>query len=167
MEERFHDLLHRLDLFPARCRELGNGIRLAVAIAELDPEMALTRARKVLDHLVRQVYGYRVGEPAGSRPLENLLQRLVKDGHLPRRLAAYANAVRELGNIGTHFEEPVTLADVAFSLSLLMVIVKWYAEESNVGGATPDCSPVRRKGRRRAQAPVLPPRRVGPGSGPQ
>ena len=50
--------------------------------------MALTRARKVLEYVIRDVYERRIKEPPGTRPLENLLQRLVKDGHFPDRLDA-------------------------------------------------------------------------------
>lgn len=93
------------------------------------PEMALTRARKVLEHVVRDVYERRVEEPPGTRPLENLLQRLVKDGYFPDRLDAYATAIRKLGNVGTHsFGEKVTVADVYQSLTQLMPILEWYFE---------------------------------------
>ncbi|MBV9122941.1 MAG: WD40 repeat domain-containing protein [Planctomycetes bacterium] len=60
-----------------------------------------------------------------------MLQQLTKDGHLPRKVAAYANAVRELGNVGTHvFGEPVpvTPADVTRSLQQLLVVLEWYFE---------------------------------------
>jgi hypothetical protein len=102
MEPRFEDVLRRLEQLSAQVHELRDGIRQSVTIADQDPEMSLTRARKVLEYVVRGVYERRVGESPGTRPLENLLQRLVKDGHLPKRLAAYANAIRELGNVGTH-----------------------------------------------------------------
>jgi hypothetical protein len=130
MNQPFEDLQCHLDKLSPECHELREGIRQAIRIAELDPEMALTRARKVLDYMVRRVYERRLNERPGTRPLENMLQRLVKDGHFPRRLAAYANTVRELGNIGTHsFEDHVTTADVLQSLTQLMFIVAWYFEE--------------------------------------
>jgi formylglycine-generating enzyme required for sulfatase activity len=58
------------------------------------------------------VYERRIHEPPGTRPLENLLQRIVKDGYFPDRLDAYANTIRKLGNVGTHgFGEKVIGAD--------------------------------------------------------
>src|SRR6516162_9267344 len=95
-------LLKRLNRLSDQFRELKEGVQKAVLVAEVDPEMALTRARKVLEHVVRDVYQRRIKEPPGTRPLENLLQRLVKDGHFPDRLDAYATSVRKLGNVGTH-----------------------------------------------------------------
>src|SRR5262245_42460257 len=91
--------------------------------------MALTRARKVLEYVIRDVYSRRYSEPPGTRPLENLLQRLVKDGHFPDKLDAYATTIRKLGNVGTHtFGEKVTVDDVYQSLAQLMVILEWYFE---------------------------------------
>jgi formylglycine-generating enzyme required for sulfatase activity len=80
--------------------------------------------------MLRDVYERQIGEPAGTRPLENLVQRLARDGHLPKRLAAYANAIRELGNVGTHaFGERVTAQDVVHSLTQLVPLVEWYFQQ--------------------------------------
>jgi hypothetical protein len=100
--------------------------------------MALTRARKVLEYVVRDVYQRRYDEPPGTRPLENLLHRLVRDGYFPDRLNAYANTVRMLGNVGTHsFAEQVTAADVYQSLTHLMPILEWYFEVARPEAAGP------------------------------
>src|SRR5918911_2541476 len=92
-------ILRRLDRLSDDFDELRDGLHKAVRIASDDPEMALTRARKVLEYVVRDVYQRRCQEPPGTRPLENLLQRLVRDGHLPKKLGAHANHIRELGNV--------------------------------------------------------------------
>jgi formylglycine-generating enzyme required for sulfatase activity len=139
MDPSLQPLLARLDGLPA---ELRDGVEKAIRVAELDPEMALTRSRKVLESVVREVYERRINEPAGTRPLENLLQRLVKEGHLPTRLDAHANAVRLLGNVGTHgFGQAITAADVQQSLSGLLQVLDWYTQEEQAGGdgqRTPD-----------------------------
>ena len=129
MDPTLQDVLARLDRVSGQVEELRDGVRQAVAIADLDPDMALTRARKVLEFIIRDVFRRHTGEEPGTRPLENMLQRLVKDGYFPKRLSAYANAVRELGNVGTHgYGEGVTTADVAQSLTHLTVILEWYFE---------------------------------------
>jgi WD40 repeat protein len=129
MDPSLKPLLDRLDSLSEEFRELSEGVRRAILVAEVDPEMALTRARKVLEYVVRDVYERRVKEPPGTRPLENLLQRLVKDKFLPGRLDAYANAIRQLGNVGTHnFGEKITVADVNQSLGQLTFILEWYFE---------------------------------------
>ena len=123
-------LIGRLNELSDQFRQLRDGVQRAIDIADRDPEMALTRARKVLEYVIRDVFERRVKEPPGTRPLENLLDRLVKDGHFPVRLDAYANTVRKLGNVGTHnFKETITAADVYQSLTQLMPILEWYFEE--------------------------------------
>ena len=130
MEPALQNLTDRLNQLSDQFRELRDGVQKAIRIADEDPEMALTRARKVLEYVVRDVFERRVKEPPGTRPLENLLDRLVKDGHFPVRLDAYANTVRKLGNVGTHnFKETITAADVYQSLTQLMPILEWYFEE--------------------------------------
>jgi hypothetical protein len=86
MDPSLQALLARLDRLAEEFKDNREGVQKAVLVADLDPEMALTRARKVLEYVVREVYERRCGEPPGTRPLENLIQRLVKDGHFPDRL---------------------------------------------------------------------------------
>jgi hypothetical protein len=129
MDRQFQPLLRLLDQLSDEFVELQDGVRKAIRIADHDPEMALTRARKVLEYIVRDVYGRRCNEKPGTQPLENLLQRLSKDGHLPRRVSAYANAIRDLGNVGTHtFGEGVSMDDVRQSLGQLMPVLEWYVK---------------------------------------
>lgn len=129
MDQQIQLLLRRLDDLSGEFRELRDGVQMVVQIAELDPEMALTRARKVLEYIIRDVYKRRCGREPKTQPLENLLQQLVKDGHLPNRIDAYANTIRKLGNVGTHtFGEKVTMLDVQSSLNQLLPILLWYFE---------------------------------------
>src|ERR1700676_2857453 len=102
MDPPFQALLSRLDHLSHQFGELRDGVQKAIQVADFDPEMALTRARKVLEFVIREVYERRIKEPPGTRPLENLLQRLVKDGFFPDRLDAYANTIRKLGNVASH-----------------------------------------------------------------
>jgi hypothetical protein len=130
MEPALQSLTDRLNQLSDQFRELREGVQQTILIADLAPEMALTRARKVLEYVVREIFERRVKEPPGTRPLENLLDRLVKDGHFPVRLDAYAASVRKFGNVGTHnFSERITAADVYQSLTQLMPILEWYFEE--------------------------------------
>jgi len=129
MDASLQSLLGRLEHLSDQFCELRDGIQQVVRIAGASPEMALTRARKVLEYVIRDVYQRRINEPPGTRPLENLLQRLVKNGFFPDRLDAYASTVRKLGNVGTHgFGERVEVTDVYQSLTQLMPILEWYFE---------------------------------------
>jgi hypothetical protein len=127
MQRSFESLLHLLDQISGEFRELREGVLKAIQVASIDPEMSLTRARKVLEHVVREVFFRCYDESPGTRPLENLLHDLVKDGHMPTRINAYASSVRMLGNVGTHaFGEAVTPADVYLALTQLLPVLEWY-----------------------------------------
>ena len=139
MDTTLHDLLRRSRAIPPRFAQLADGVRRAISLAEQDAEAALIRCRKVLERVVRRTFERRVGEPAGTRPLENLIQRLAKDGHVPRRVVVYANGVRELGNIGAHDsdsdrDEPVGVPDVAYAVDQLLMVIDWYMKEEPAGG---------------------------------
>jgi hypothetical protein len=71
-------------------------VQKAIRSADKISEMALPRTRKVLEYLIWEVYERQVDEPPGTPPLENLIQRPVKDGHCPDRLDAYATTIRKL-----------------------------------------------------------------------
>src|SRR3954447_5463929 len=100
MDPHLRDLIDRLSQLSEQFEELREGVRMAVDGASVDPDMALIRSRKVLEYVVRDVFVRRVGEPPGTRPLENLIQRLVKDGHFPPRLETHSGNGPHTGNTG-------------------------------------------------------------------
>ncbi len=129
MEPTLQNLINRLNDLSEQFNELREGIGMAIDGATRDPEMALIRSRKVLEYVVRDVFQRRVQEPPGTRPLESLIQRLVKDGYLPPRLEAYTETIRKLGNVGAHqFGQKIRAADVYQSLTQLMPILEWFFE---------------------------------------
>jgi hypothetical protein len=129
MSKNASQLVSLLENLSEQFREVRGGLVRAHRISAEDPEMALARVRKVLEYVIREVYERRIREPAGTRPLENLIQRLQKDGYLPERVTAYASAVRILGNAGVHgFAGDVTTADVYHALSLLTPVLDWYCK---------------------------------------
>jgi hypothetical protein len=120
-------LLDELDDLPEEFVEIKVGVRKAVQVAPVDPDMALTRVRKVLEYVIRVVYQRQCKEKPGTRPLENLIQRLTSEGVFPSKLAAYATGIRQLGNVGTHsFHDDVTEDDFQNSLSQLVPILNWF-----------------------------------------
>jgi len=129
MDPSLQPLLRRLDHLPETFSEIREGVQKAVLVAEVDPEMALTRARKVLESMVREVFERRLQEPPGTQPLEGLLQRLFQNDHLPPVVNTYAHGIRELGNIGTHkTRQTITAADINITLSQVISVAEWYAQ---------------------------------------
>jgi hypothetical protein len=122
--------------------EISDGVKKAITLCNIDPEMALGRARKVLDFILADLYKREFARPAGTQPLENLIQQLAKANKLPRTMVAYANSVRELGNVGIHGSgEAITQDDVISSLENLMRLVAWYCDQVRPSGDVPSPSP--------------------------
>jgi TIR domain len=121
-------LIRGLDQLLERARKLRAGVEKAAHIASQDPQMALGRARMVLELLIRDIYERRFQEPPGTRPLERLVQRLDNEGGLPGQFDAVALLGR-LSAAGTaHWGERIAPGDVQHSLTQLTDIVKWYIE---------------------------------------
>jgi hypothetical protein len=122
--------------------EISDGVKKAITLSNIDPDMALGRARKVLDFIVADLYKREFGRSPGTQPLENSVQQLAKAGKLPRTMVAYANSVRELGNVGIHGSgEAITEEDVVSSLENLMRLVAWYCEQVRPGGSEEKIEP--------------------------
>jgi tetratricopeptide (TPR) repeat protein len=116
--------------------EISDGVKKAITLSNIDPDMALGRARKVLEFIISDLYRREFGRSPGTQPLENTLQQLSKAGKLPRTMQAYANNVRELGNVGIHGSgEAISADDVVSSLENLMRLVAWYCEQVRPGGS--------------------------------
>ncbi|MGB9181413.1 MAG: DUF4145 domain-containing protein [Pyrinomonadaceae bacterium] len=134
-EQQFQLILERLDHISDEFQELREGVKKAIRIADEDPEMALARSRKVLEYVIRDVYKRHFGKEPGTQPLENLIQRLVREGYFPPVQDAYASTIRKLGNVGTHsYGEKVTAKHVQLSLTQLMQILEWYFENERPEG---------------------------------
>ena len=130
MSGTFQELLTEAQRAASGTPELFDALAPLPALLENDPEAGLMRVRKLLEFVVRDVYGRRYSEPAGTRPMENLTQRLAKDGYLTKKLAASANLIRELGNVGVHgFGEKISPDDVVWALAHLVPIMRWYREQ--------------------------------------
>ena len=128
MEAQFRDVVDRLLVLPERFSNLREMIRKAILLADTDPEMALTRVRKVLESLVREAYKEGVAEP-GTAPLEALIQGLVKAGLLPRHIVPYATFIRDLANNAMHNPGAAyQAADVHLVFVQLRTILVWYFE---------------------------------------
>jgi hypothetical protein len=88
--------------------------------------------------------------------LENLLQRLVRESEVPRKVVAAANLIREMGNLGVHgFGETVSAADVERALAQLVPVLAWYREEvgPSLDGPATGASPGPGTGNR--QGPIV------------
>jgi hypothetical protein len=126
----FHDnvdrLIRGLQNLLTNKQELWQSFQKARDVAEAEPEVSLNRARKVLERVVREVYERRIGEPAGPRSLEKLVERLKKDGYFTDRFGTSTLLNKDVGFVNP--TKTITAAEVQDSLTQLAEILKWYTE---------------------------------------
>ena len=138
-------LMQRVDSLSGELLELRQEIRLTLQLADIDPRMTLTRTRRVLEYVVNEVYRRHFNEDPGTRPLENLLQRLIKEHVLPPKVGTYASGIRAMGNLGTHGKgDEILRSDAQHSIDQLVVILLWYFEHErpeSLSGSTASSQP--------------------------
>ncbi len=126
----FHDnvdrLIRGLENLVTDKQALLESLHRVSDVAAKVPHLAVIGARKVLERIVREVYERRIGEPAGTRPLEKIVERLVKERFLPDRFGSGPLLNNDVG-----FANPaktIAAADAQDSLTQLTEILKWYTE---------------------------------------
>ena len=132
----FHDNVDRLirgleDLVTDQ-QALWESFRRVSDVAAKDSDLGLIGARKLLQRIVREVYERRIGEPAGTRPLEKIVERLVKERYFPDRFGSGA-----LFNKDVSIANPakaITAPDTPSLLRQLTEILKWYTEVEQPAG---------------------------------
>jgi hypothetical protein len=111
------NLSERINRIPDQFWDLRLEAEKAVKIGVEDPDAALVRARKVMDHIARDLYEHRFQGTAGTRPQAELIDSLVKAEVFPRHLKAHAAFIREMGNTATHYVgETTTTQHVQYAL---------------------------------------------------
>ncbi|MFO0951163.1 MAG: NB-ARC domain-containing protein, partial [Isosphaeraceae bacterium] len=135
MDTALLGLIERLAQLPFPQGDLGEDMREAIYAAGRDSVSTAIRARRVLEHVIRDIHDRRVGEPSGTKPLEGVLARLVKDGHFPDDLAGFAYAVKGLANRVAHDAgKTYPLEYLVPTLDQLLLILEWYFSQDQAGG---------------------------------
>ena len=96
MDPSLQILIDRLNQISKQFEELRDGLRETIDVVSVSPTMALVGSRRVLEYVIHDVYERRIKEPPGTRPLENLLDRLRKDRFLPELPYTNATSIRML-----------------------------------------------------------------------
>jgi hypothetical protein len=144
------DTLKRIEEQLARIeRKLGDGsaaqcrdLRTAVTVSRIDPGVALSKARLILEEIISQIYRERnPGESATV--LFKMIEKLLEDQSLfPKKIASYLHTVRVLGNVSVHSyplgkapESAPDHTDVEITLLMLLQLIEWYLLEYRATGA--------------------------------
>ncbi|HEV2972355.1 MAG TPA: DUF4145 domain-containing protein [Pirellulales bacterium] len=129
------DAQAQIDRLSRAFEDIKKSLEQFKRIAQPDPAMALVRARRVLEYVVRDLFRRHVPEKAGTRPLDNLVTRLVQEGVLDLHIKAYVDHIRELGNAATHgdLSKDFSEADAYRALDALLVVLDWYFKKEQIG----------------------------------
>jgi hypothetical protein len=136
----------RLERWGLREGPFGDELARACDLADGDPDMALTKSRKILEGCLYALHKQRIGPP-GTRRLEQLIVDLGRAGVLPRKMLALCEVVRELGNVGAHpiyDGEDLSHREAQLAVLTLTLILEWYVRRRECEAPTiqaPLCDP--------------------------
>ena len=125
----------RLERLSKEFDDIKKSLAQLKQISRPDPAMALVRARKILEYVASDLFRRHIPEPRGTRPLENVIDRLMKDGVIDLHIKAYMDQVRGLGNAAAHGEasREFSEADVIRALDALLAVLDWYFKKEQIG----------------------------------
>ena len=158
-------LAERVQRLEQQLGRLGFELARAHHYRDSDPGAALNKARVILERIVRDQFERRVGEPPGTRSLNQLLTHQEFRRAIKPRVLAWMRTIQDLGNLGCH-GHTVVGDDARLSLDALCSLVDWYladteppqsAEPAEAGPSASAAAPVSPSPPPRAASPLLPP----------
>jgi hypothetical protein len=112
--------------------EFGPDLLRLRALVRPDPGIAPAKCRVILVAVMRTEHERAAGR-AGTKPLEQIIRDLARQGGLPRKVQALAEAVRELGNAGSHpipDGEDLCHREAQVAALALLLILEWHRRAS-------------------------------------
>jgi hypothetical protein len=114
-----------------RVRTLADKIRELVSsfqgLSQVDAEAALSRARKILEVVVTELYGSQPSEQK-TKPLFDMIEELKTA--IPKRIYSYFHTIRVIGNLSAHYVpeslDVVSANDVRVIGTLVTAITEWF-----------------------------------------
>lgn len=133
----------RAEQLPPSLETAKYSVEKAIQIATVDREMALVRARKTLEGVLRVIWKSAFpSEEVGTRMLDTLLIRLKKEGHIPDKVFALGTSVKTFGDFAGHGDlvgrpgsEGIELKLVLQTLEYLIEILEWFSRQKALPSA--------------------------------
>lgn len=129
------DLIRRLRNYRAGTPQaVANDLHKFNQIVGVDCEMALVRARRALELVLRNVAAHG-GIPAGTKPAEQLVGELSKAKLLPSVVERHCRVIKDFGNLAAHTvdvddfslaEGQLSAREAGLCVESLTVVVRWY-----------------------------------------
>ncbi|MCJ7481759.1 MAG: DUF4145 domain-containing protein [Thermodesulfovibrionales bacterium] len=145
------------DMLISKLREFRSATPQAVAtdlmkfnqISEIDFEMAIVRARKAVDLMLRSV-SQQLGIVPGTKPIDQLLVELTRAKGLPPVVERHCRVVKDFGNLAAHGSDTesaiqadsiLTISEAFMCAESTMIIARWYCNQ--IAPQLPDDVPFR------------------------
>jgi hypothetical protein len=109
---------------------LDQNLKGAIQISEINPEDALTKLRKSLEILLRELCSLNHLKHSGLA-LNELMVKLSEKGKIPNKIFKQMEIVKQFGNRGVHPEgEQYGIKDLELVFIAFILIVEWYLTET-------------------------------------
>jgi len=109
---------------------LDQNLKEAIQISEINPEDALTKLRKSLEILLRELCSLNHLKHSGLA-LNELMVKLSEKGKIPNKIFKQMEIVKQFGNRGVHPEgEQYGIKDLELVFIAFILIVEWYLTET-------------------------------------
>lgn len=98
-----------------------------------DPAAALWMARKAAEAICSELFRTTIGKPPKNASLDILIDKLVNQDAIPKKIQVPLRTIQTYGNFGTHHQrestEPITPEYAQPCLQALATVVRWYFDE--------------------------------------
>jgi tetratricopeptide (TPR) repeat protein len=103
----------------------GLAAELEALVTATQGVMILVYARRILEMVITDLCETALGRDRGTEPLQSLLQRLWKEGHLPEHIYTSMENLNRLGTYGAHPKD-FSPNQVREALVTLQTLLEWY-----------------------------------------
>ena len=106
-----------------------------MSYATLDPEVSLLQARKAAEAICKHIFIKEISPNIGNLMLNQLIDKLVTNKVLPKKIVVPLRTIQSYGNFGVHdqgdeiSENEITIEYIQPCLSSLATVVNWYFNE--------------------------------------
>lgn len=114
---------------------VGRDLRKFISLCEIDVEMAMVRARRLIELVVTAACEH-VGVIVGTKSLEVLMSELSRNGGLPEIINRHMRTVRDFGNLAAHAARAdgqdnqeiydITESELTVCEASLAAVLRWF-----------------------------------------
>lgn len=107
--------------------ELSQNLHNAIDYIDTDPASSLTKSRVILEDLLKRLYIHLLKASPPKPMIGPMLADQQFAQHLPRRILARMNTIRDMANLGAHQEE-ITRSDAIRVLKDVIDVLDWFVK---------------------------------------